>query len=129
MDAYKSQMKQNYEWQKFYKQDVPLDTGVTSPEGYTVGPDPGPPYVLKAAALQEGAAPLYTNPAAALYTSGQQNIVLLSAADPTCNTGCLHPIAKPDPRVHQVKPLYQPHVFKANKGQVLPTTYNVVGMY
>nr|QBK87796.1 MAG: hypothetical protein LCMAC202_01320 [Marseillevirus LCMAC202] len=129
MDAYKSQTKQNYEWQKFYQIDIPQDTGVTSPEGYTVGPDPGPPYVLKAVAMQKGAAPLYTNPAAALYTSGQQNLVLLSASTSTCNTGCIAPIAKPDPRVFQVKPLYQPSVFKPPKGYVLPTSYNVVGMY
>nr|QBK87171.1 MAG: hypothetical protein LCMAC201_00730 [Marseillevirus LCMAC201] len=129
MDAYKSQMNQNYEWQQFYKLDIPQDTGVTSPEGYTVGPDPGPPYVLKAAAMQEGAAPLSTNPSAALYSSGQQNLVLLHSTAPSCDTGCVASVNKPDPRVFQVKPLYQPSVFKAPAGYVLPTTYNVVGMY
>ena len=128
MNAYKQAMKQNYEWQRNYA-SVPDDTGIVSPEGYNVYPDPSVPYILTAAQFQQGVAPIYTNPAAELYSSGQQNQVLLSAAQPQCNTGCLYPAAKPDPRVLQVKPLYEPSVFKAAPGTVLPTSYNVVGMY
>jgi len=89
----------------------------------------GTPYVLTSTALAEGAAPLYTNPAAALYSSGDRNQVLLSSNTAQCDTGCLVNTTKPDPRVFQVKPLYQPYVYKAAPGQQLPTAYNVVGMY
>ena len=128
-DAYKQAMKQNYEWQKVYLQNVPQDTGITSPEGYNVYPDPRVPYVLESSALQKGAVPSYTNPAAMLYRSGDRNVMLLGAHTNQCDTGCVVPITKPDPRVFQVKPLYQPHIFKPAKGQTLPTAYNVVGMY
>ena len=129
MDAYKQAMSQNYEWQKLYQKDVPTDTGITSGEGYNIHADPAPPYILTAAALQEGTSPLYTNPAAYLYTSGHQNRVLLSASQSICDSGCVVPVKKPDPRVFQVKPLYQPYVFSAPEGHAFPTAYNVVGMY
>lgn len=129
MNAYKQAAKQNYSWQQMYQKDVPSDTGITSGEGYNIHASPAPPYVLTASAVAQGAAPLYTNPAAALYTTGQQNTVLLSSSLPQCDTGCVSAVQKPDPRVLQVKPLYQPSVFKASSGNALPTAYNVVGMY
>ena len=109
-----------------YRINVPLDTGITSPEGYSIFPDPGPPYILRASQFSSGTSPLYRNPTAQLYSQGSENQVLKAASDPQCSTGCLSGINNPDPRVFQVKPLYSPYAFK---GTNLPTSYNVVGMY
>ena len=128
MDQYKQDMKQNYAWQQFYQQGI-QDTGVTSPEGHSVLAQPQPPYILRASAAQEGVAPVTNNPAAMLYSSGNQNLVLNASGDSGCESGCVQEVHKPDPRVRQVKPLYQPHVFKGTSGSTLPTVYNVVGMY
>ena len=128
MNTYKQQMNSFSDVRARYTQGL-NDTGIVSGEGYTVGPDPSVPYVLKATAGQPGTAPLYLNPSAALYTEGRTNQVLLSSAASQCDTGCLTTVHKPDPRVHQVKPLYQAHIYQAPKGQALPTPYNVVGMY
>lgn len=129
MDSYKQAMQQNYSWQQMYQKGVVSDTGITSGEGYNILASPQAPYVLTAAAVAQGAAPLYLNPSAALYSTGDQNRVLLSASLPQCDTGCVSSVDKPDPRVFQVKPLYSASVFKANDGSTLPTAYNVVGMY
>ena len=129
MDNYKRDMQQNYAWQQFYNHSVPNDNGVTSPEGYTLAADPGVPYVITQAALGADSAPVNYNPAAMLYTSGQQNLRLLASANNQCDSGCVVSVHKSDPRVRQVKPLYEPSVFKASAGQPLPTAYNVVGMY
>ena len=123
--AYEKQMSDIAPALDKYRRSIPSSTGIATPASYTVGPDPGPPYILTAIAGQAGTSPLSTNPAANLYSSGQQNMVLRSASSNTCNTGCLS-IQKPDPRVLQVKPLYVPTVFS---GQYLPTSYNVTGMY
>jgi len=121
---------QTYPWQQFYESQTLNDTGITSPDGYNLYPDPTVPYVLSASELQSGAvAPLYRNPAAMLYASGTENRVLLNASREQCNTGCLTTVYKPDPRVRQVKPLYTPTTFKASGNRPLPTSYNVVGMY
>lgn len=120
---------QDYSWQQFYDNRVPSDLGVTSPQGYSLMADPEPPYVLNAAAMGSGTAPVNYNPAAMLYTSGSENQVLMASGSNMCGSGCVDVVHKPDPRVHQVKPLYQPHVFQAAPGTVLPTVYNVVGMY
>lgn len=106
-----------------YSQNIPQDTGITSPEGHQLLPMP--PYVLTSSQLQAGTAPLSQNPAASLYSMGSENQILMASSAPSCDTGCL-PINKPDPRVRQVKPLYKPFIFT---GKDLPTTYNVVGMY
>lgn len=126
---YKSQILANRSWQAKYLDQVPLDTGITSPQGYNIYADPVPPYSLNAAGRASGAyAPMYTNPAANLYAQGGVNNVLLSASNPDCN-GCFPGINKPDPRLHSVKPLYEQSVFTAPAGQVLPTVNNVTGMY
>ncbi len=122
-EKHKTQMKPHFDK---YRQAVPLDTGITSPEGYNVYPDPSPPYILTATQLQPGAAPLYLNPSAALYAQGSENRVLMASSDPQCERGCIPDIHKPDPRVRQVKPLYTPYTFT---GKNLPTAYNTVGMY
>ena len=129
MDQYKQAMQQNYAWQQFYQRDRPQDTGITSPEGYNILSDPQVPYVLTAAALGLDTAPVNYNPAAMLYTSGGNNMLLKASGTDMCDPGCVEIINKSDPRVFQVKPLYQPHVFKASAGTVLPTSYNVQGMY
>lgn len=129
MDPYKQAMKQNYEWQQFYLQGTVQDNGVTSPEGYTLAADPQPPYVLTQQLLTASGAPgapLYTNPSAMLYRSGNQNTVLYNSSTSDCSSGCIASVVKPDPRVHQVKPLYKASHFT---GKNLPTAYNVVGMY
>jgi len=127
--AYKDQVKTNREWQDKYLGTVPNDVGVTSPEGYNIYPDPNPPYLLDATAGNNtDVAPLSTNPAASLYAQGSLNRVLLSSSNDACG-GCFEGVNKPDPRLHMVKPLYKPSVFRAPKGQQLPTAYNVVGMY
>ena len=41
----KEQANQNKQWQLKYLQNVPLDTGITSPEGYNIHADPAPPYI------------------------------------------------------------------------------------
>lgn len=117
-----------YAWQQFYQQGI-QDKGITSSEGYNILANPEPPYILTTADVQSGAAPVTYNPAAMLYSSGNQNLVLMASGDQKCNTGCLDVVHKPDPRVYQVKPLYEPSVFKATPGYQLPTAYNVVGMY
>lgn len=120
-------MSQNMnQWQRVYNSNVPNDTGITSPEGYNIYADPTTPYVLTSSQLAQGAAPLYLNPAASLYTSGNENTMLLSSSVPTCDTGCVASVHKPDPRVFQVKPLYKASSYSAVG---LPTAYNVVGMY
>ena len=127
--AYKDQVGQNKDWQAKYLTSVPQDTGITSPQGYNVYPDPNPPYLLNASSGDNvKIAPLYTNPAASLYSQGSLNNVLLGAANQACG-GCFPVINKPDPRLQQVKPLYKPSVFRAAPGQSLPTSYNTVGMY
>lgn len=105
------------------------DHGITSPEGHTVLPHPDLPYVLTAAQLQQGTAPVLDNPAAMLYTSGLENHVLMASTAQHCEAGCLASSNKPDPRVFQVKPLYQQSVFRSSNGAPLPTAYNVTGMY
>ncbi len=122
-EKHKAQMKPHFDK---YRQAVSLDTGITSPEGYNIYPDPGIPYILAATQLQEGAAPLYLNPSAALYAQGSENRVLMASTDPQCAAGCLPNIHKPDPRVRQVKPLYVPYTFT---GKNLPTAYTAQGMY
>jgi hypothetical protein len=125
VQAYEKQMSDLSPAFDKYRMNIPNDTGIATPVSYTVGPNPGPPYILNAIAGQSGSASLSTNPAADLYSSGQQNLVLLSATSNSCSAGCL-PIEKPDPRVFQVKPLYMPSVFS---GKNFPTSYNVTGMY
>lgn len=119
-------MLMDAQWQSRYNRNLPNDLGVTSPEGYNIYADPTTPYVLTASQLAQGAAPLYLNPAAALYTSGRENTMLLSSSNPTCDSGCVASVHKPDPRVFQVKPLYTPSSYNPTG---LPTAYNVVGMY
>jgi hypothetical protein len=127
--AYKDQMAQDRGWQDKYLESVPLDTGLTSPQGYNIYPDPVPPYILTATLNDPSQfAPLYTNPAASLYAQGSVNRVLLSAGSPACG-GCFAGVNKPDPRLRMVKPLYDPSVFLPAPGQQLPTSYNSVGMY
>jgi len=128
MEAYKQQMADFQPIADRYTRDL-NDTGVTSSQGYTVGPDPAVPFVLTAVAGQPGTAPLYLNPVSSLYTQGSLNRVLYSSANPKCDAGCIADVAKPDPRVKTVKPLYSASVFQAPKGMALPTPYNVTGMY
>jgi hypothetical protein len=128
MEAYKQQMADFQPIDDRYMREL-NDTGITSPQGYTVGPDPSVPYVLTALPGQPGTAPLYLNPVASLYTQGNLNRVLYASSNPTCDVGCMAGIDKPDPRVHSIKPLYTASVYQAPKGQALPTPYNVVGMY
>jgi hypothetical protein len=129
MDQYKRDMKQNYGWQQFYTSSVPNDTGVVSPEGYNLLASPEPPYILTAAEAGHDTAPVSYNPAAMLYSTGKQNLVLMASGTNQCDTGCVSAVHKPDPRVFQVKPLYKPTVFKAANGGALPTANNVTGMY
>ena len=116
-------------WTQFYKKGI-QDTGVATPDNYTAVANPEPPYVLTAASLEgQRTAPVNYNPASMLYTSGTENRVLLASSSNRCESGCVSEVHKSDPRVRQVKPLYVPHVFKASPGTVLPTVYNVTGMY
>lgn len=105
------------------------DHGITSPEGHTLTAHPDLPYVLSAAQLQQGTAPVLNNPAGMLYTSGLENHVLMAPTSQHCESGCLASSDKPDPRVRQVKPLYKPSIFRSSNGAPLPTAYNAVGMY
>jgi len=129
MEAYKQQMANFQPVVDRYSRDM-NDIGITSSQGYTVGPDPSVPYVLTAVAGQPGTAPLYLNPVASLYTQGNLNRVLYASSNPKCDTGCISGIDKPDPRLKSVKPLYSASVFQAPQGMsALPTPYNVTGMY
>ena len=120
---------QTYSWQDFYRKPVPNDTGIVTPASYNVlSVDPQPPYTLTAGP-NEATAPVSYNPSGMLYGLGQENQFLLASSTGTCQSGCVDQVHKPDPRVHQVKPLYQPHVFTAKPGSALPTAYNTTGMY
>lgn len=116
-------------WTQFYRKGI-QDTGVVTPDNYTAVADPEPPYVLTTAALQgQNTVPVNYNPASMLYSSGNENLVLLGSSSNRCDSGCVTEVHKSDPRVRQVKPLYVPHVFKSSPGTTLPTVYNVTGMY
>ena len=116
---------QDYAWQQFYLSGV-QDTGIVNPDSYNLHSVPrlgsGKPYT-------GGTVPNTWNPSGMLYRSGTENVRLMDPESAKCDTGCVVDVAKPDPRVHSVKPLYVPSVFKAPKGYVLPTPYTARGMY
>lgn len=115
-------------WQQKYLQSVnTLETGIVQPKSHSMTPEPSIPYLLNVSNTNEHSG-LYTNPAASLYSQGHENQVLLSSSSKACD-GCLGSLEKPDPRVHQTKPLYKASIFTASEGQVLPTASNVTGMY
>lgn len=129
MDQYKQTATQNYNWQQFYTRDTIHDTGIVSPEGYNIHASPQAPYVLTAGQVGGNAVPDTYNPAGMLYQNRNQNRLLFSSSTDKCDGGCVVSVAKPDPRVFQVKPLYSASVFKGSAGNLLPTPYNTVGMY
>lgn len=139
--AYQDEAASHNNWQAKYLKAVPHDTGIVTPRGYYMGSAPTPPYVLEASMLPSSeTAPIYTNPVASLYASGNENRVLFKSSDEGCN-GCYSYTAtedgkpvtrhttKPDPRESQVKPLYKASVFQMPHHEALPTFHNVTGMY
>jgi len=126
--AYKEQQANDMKWQSKYLQNVPLDTGITSPEGYNLYADQSAVNAYTAGMVANNVAPLYTNPAANLYAVGTQNQTLLATSSAQCQ-GCFNGVNKPDPRNHVVKPLYSASVFLAPAGTDLPNVHNVTGMY
>lgn len=121
--AYKDDVASNRQWQEKYLRSIPVTHGIVKPSDYTVPPAP---YVLDIPAGRVDVAPLYLNPSAILYHQGSDNQVLLASGHKDCD-GCFSGINKPDPRLKQVKPLYNQSVYTAD--YALPNPYNVVGMY
>ena len=124
---YNQQLAEAAPWEKRYEYDALGTTGVTSPQGYQELPDPITGALYSAAQSMTGYSPMQTNTSGMLYQNGGLNAVLLSSSNSQCDAGCLG--TKSDPRNFRVKPLYSPSLFTAEPGQVLPSPYNVLGMY
>ena len=135
MSNYKAVMNPNFNWQTKYAQGI-QDTGIVDPRNfeYTAFNPPGNQLVAEDVMTADnrlnslGVAPVTNNPASMLYSVGNKNMILLNSQNNTCQTGCVKN-NNSDPRLFQVKPLYQPEIFTAGSGLQLPTVNNVVGMY
>lgn len=104
----------------------PIDSGVTTPVGYTLTPSCN--NNLSASASQHPS--MNANIVYDMY--GSSNMQLLGATSTSCNRGCLTGreygyALKPDPRSRTVKPLYDPSIYQ-HQGPI-PTFRNVLGMY